>query len=105
MWPFVVLTNGKYMNKKTKNENLVIETLRELGRTHLSQSELNWRVGLIEEKCGFLTAEENGKLKEARGEKITSKEKQEINQEVENFIKNRELIKDLENKNPTLYGE
>ena len=51
----------------------------------------------------FITAEENGKLKEARGEKLTSKEKQEINQEVENFIKTRELIKDLESKNPKLY--
>ena len=93
------------MNKKTKNENLVIETMRELGKTYLSQSELNWRVGLIEEKCEFLTAEEHGKLKEARGEKLTSKEKREINQEAENFIKTRELIKELENKNPTLYGE
>jgi hypothetical protein len=79
----------------TNNEKLVVDTLKELGRTYLSKEELNWRVGLIEEKCAFLTHQEKAKLKEARGQKITSKEKELINQEVQDFIKTRELIESL----------
>jgi hypothetical protein len=79
----------------TNNEKLVVDTLKELGRTYLSKEELNWRVGLIQERCAFLTHQENAKLKEARGQKITSKEKELINQEVEDFIKTRELIESL----------
>ena len=59
--------------KNTQNKpNNIIDTMKELGRTHMGKGELDLRLDWYN-KCGsFLTLIETFDLKIARGEKLNS---------------------------------
>jgi len=79
-------------------EQIIINTVKELGRKHIGQGELNLRISWLK-KCGScLTPIEEYELKEIRGEKITSYEKTKYKKAVQDFINTKDLIKNLEAK-------
>tara|TARA_R100001510_G_scaffold13178_1_gene10393 strand:- start:146 stop:415 length:270 start_codon:yes stop_codon:yes gene_type:complete len=85
---------NKIKTHEIKND--IMHTMLELGKTYISEGELNLRIDWFR-SCGcFLTGLETFDLKIARGEKLSPYEKKQHKQLKQDYKDTRNLIKSLE---------